>query len=234
MKLNIMTDQLYTAAAYDQLAGQVGQISQAVVPSLSSLLEAVIILIVGYILAGWLGRIVRDFTRRSGFDEIFERAGVKKFIGRRDAKWLISSLLGWAVKWFILLFFITMAVNALGLPQVTQFMVQVLNYLPNLVAAIAILTLGLIIGEMIAEALTGVSDASGVELYRVVGVGLKYLIIVITVLMLLEQIGIHTTIIYVFAAGVALMIGLAGGLAFGLGGQHVAKEWLEDMRKKMK
>ena len=230
MKYYILTHHFYLAA----LSDQVGQVTQAVFPSVSGVVAAIIILVIGIIIASWLGGVVKDISRRAGLDEIFERAGVKAFLGRKDAKFLLSSLLGWAVKWFVFLFFLTTAVNALGFPQVTQFMVQILNYLPNLVAAVAILTLGLIAGELVAEALGGMSEASGIELYRLVGAGLKYLIIIITILIILEQIGIQTTIIYIFAAGLALMIGLAGGLAFGLGGQTHAKELLDEMRDRMK
>lgn len=216
------------------LADEVGEISQSVIPSLSSLVSAVIILVVGIILATQLGKLVTNLSRRFGFDEIFERAGVKQFIGRKDAKFLISSLLGWVVKWFILLFFITLAIDALGLPEVSAFMVQILNYIPNLIAAVAILTVGLIISEMAYEALHGMSEASGYHLYHLLGLGARGLIIIITVLVVLEQIGIQTTIIYIFAAGFALMLGLAGGIAFGLGGQTHAKEIMDEMRGKAK
>lgn len=230
MNYHILTNHFYLAALQDQ----VGQVTQAVFPSLSSLVSAVIILIIGIILAVQLGGMVKHFVRGIGFDELFERAGVKKLVGKKDAKFLISSLLGWAVKWFILLFFITLAIDALGLPEVTQFMVQILNYIPNLIAAVAILTVGLIISEMAYEALHGMSEASGSNLYHILGIATRGLIIIITVLIVLEQIGIQTTIIYIFAAGFALMLGLAGGLAFGLGGQSHAKDLLDEMRGKAK
>ncbi len=227
MDYHIMNN-LYIAV----LSDEVGEVSQALIPGLGSLVSAVVILIAGIILASWLGRIVTDLTRRIGFDELFERAGVKKFIGRRDAKFLISSLLGWVVKWFVLLFVVTLAVDALGLPEVTQFMVQILNYIPNLIAAVFILTLGLIISELVYEALHGMSEASGYRVYRLVGMGARLLVITITVLIVLEQIGIQTTILYIFAGGFALMIGLAGGIAFGLGGQEQARQILDQAREK--
>lgn len=229
MEHNIMAN-IYFAA----LADEVGEISQAAFPSISSLISAILILIIGWIIATQLGKFARNIARRAGLDEIFEKSGVKSFIGRADAKFLISNLLGWVVKWFLILFFITMAVDALNLPEVSQFLFQILNYIPNLVIAIAILTLGLIIAQMAYEALHGMSEASGIRIYHIAGMAVRGLIIIITALVILEQIGVQTTIIEIFAAGFALMLGLAGGLAFGLGGQAHAKELLDEMRGKFR
>ena len=229
MNYNILTN-IYFAA----LSDEVGEISQAAFPSVSSLVSAVLILIIGWIIASQLGKLVRNLARRAGLDEIFEKSGVKAFIGRADAKFLISNLLGWVVKWFLILFFITMAVDALNLPEVSQFLLRILNYIPNLVIAVAILTLGLIIAEMVYEALKGMGEASGVRMYGLAGMAARGLIIIITVLVILEQIGVQTTIIEIFAAGFALMLGLAGGLAFGLGGQAHAKELLDEMKGKFR
>jgi hypothetical protein len=215
-------------------ANDVNGYYQNLFPNAGGWISAIIILIIGIILSFEISKVVKIAAQKAGLDEVFERAGVKKFFGRAEAKILLSHLLAWIVKWFLLLFFITAAVNSLGLPQVSQFLTQILYYLPNLVVALAILTLGLLIAQMVYEALEGMSQAAGIEIYHLAAVGAKALIIIITILVILQQIGIQTTIIQIFAAGFALMIGLAGGIAFGLGGQNLAKELLEDMRNKLR
>ena len=101
-------------------------------------------------------------------------------------------------------------------------------------ASIAILTLGLLIAQLVYEALHGISETSGIQVYHIAGLAAKTLIIIITVLVILQQLGIQTAIIQIFAGGLSLMIGLAGGLAFGLGGQGLAKDLLEEVRNKLK
>lgn len=244
MRFNIMTNSYFalvaqaqsnvSGSAADEVAGSISSYYHSIVPNLESLAYAVIILIIGWILAIELGKIVIIAAKKAGFDELFERAGVKKFLGRDESKWLISKFLGWITKWFILLIFITAAVNALGLPEVSRFLTQILAYLPNIVAAMAILTLGLLISQMVYEALHGLSNTSGINAYRIAGIALKYLIIIVTVLVILQQLGIQTAIIQIFAGGLALMLGLAGGLAFGLGGQGLARDFLEEVKDKLR
>lgn len=237
MNHHILTNP-YLAMAADNVTGEVAggirNYYQSIVPNLDNIIYAIVILVIGWILATQIARIVTIAAKRAGFDELFEKAGVKKFLGRADARWLISRFLGWITKWFLLLLVITAAVNALGLPEVSRFLTQILTYVPNVVASIAILTLGLLISQLVYEALHGISETSGIRMYHVAGLGAKTLIIIITILVILQQLGIQTAIIQIFAGGLSLMIGLAGGLAFGLGGQSLAKDLLEEVRNKLK
>jgi small-conductance mechanosensitive channel len=110
---------------------------------------------------------------------------------------------------------------------------KILDYIPNLIGALAILTVGLIIAQLVYEAIDGAAKASGIRIYSIAAVIAKWSLIVITFLVILEQIGIQTTILQVFAGSLGLMLALAGGLAFGLGGQYQAKELLEEIKGKV-
>jgi len=224
----------YLMLVTGDVASGIASYYQGLVPSVQGLVYALIILVVGVFFAIELSRVVTAAAKKAGFDELFEKAGVKAFLGRAEAKFMVSGFLGWITKWFVILIFLTAAVNALGLAQVSNFFTQILGYMPNLVAAIAILTLGLLISQLLYEALQGLSETAESEAYHIAALAARALIIVITVLVILQQLGIQTDIINIFAAGIALMIGLGGGIAFGLGGQGIAKELLEELREQMK
>jgi len=224
----------YLMFAAGDVASGITSYYQGLVPSVQGLVYALIILIIGVFFAIELSRAVTVAAKKAGFDELFEKAGVKAFLGRAESKFLISGFLGWITKWFVILIFLTAAVNALGLAQVSSFFTQILGYMPNIVAAIAILTLGLLISQLVYEAIQGISETAESEAYHIAALALRALIIIITVLVILQQRGVHTDIINIFAAGIALMIGLGGGIAFGLGGQGIAKELLEEIREQMK
>jgi len=195
--------------------------------------SAMIILVIGVIVAVELSNIAKKMVQKLGVDKALEAIGAKGFLKRGGIKLSAVEAMGWFVKWFVILFALMMSVDALGLPQVSEFLTRILNYLPNIIGALAILTVGLIIAQMVYETIEGGAKAAGVRVYSLMAIVTKWAIIIITFLVVLEQIGIQTTVLQIFAGGLSLMFALAGGLAFGLGGQYHAKELLDEIKNKI-
>ena len=194
---------------------------------------AMIILVVGSIFAIELSKSAKKIVQKLRVDKTFDALGVKSFFKKGGVKLSVADLMEWIVKWFIILFALMMAVDSLGLPRVSSFLTKILDYIPNLVGALAILTIGLFVAQLVYEAINGAAKASGIRIYSIAAVLAKWMLIIITFLVILEQIGIQTTILQVFAGSLGLMLALAGGLAFGLGGQYQAKELLEEIKGKV-
>ena len=197
------------------------------------MVTAVIILILGAIFGVELGKVAGRLVRKLGVDKIFDLVGVKNFLKKGGIKFSVASLTEWIIKWFVIIFSLMMAVDFLGFPQVSEFLSRILNYIPSLIGAIAVLTIGMIVAQMVYEAMKGSAEATGIRIYSLVASVAKWIIIVITGLVVLEQIGIQTAVLQIFAGGLSLMIALAGGLAFGLGGQYHAKELLDEIKNKI-
>ena len=197
------------------------------------IIVAIIILVVGSIFAIELSKAAKKIVQKLRIDKTFDALGVKSFFKKGGIKLSIADLMEWIVKWFIILFALMMAVDYLGLPLVSSFLTRILNYIPNLIGALAILTVGLIVAQLVYEAIDGAAKASGIRIYSIAAVLARWMLIIITFLVILEQIGIQTTILQVFAGSLGLMIALAGGLAFGLGGQYHVKELLDEIKNKV-
>ena len=197
------------------------------------IIVAMIILVIGSIFAIELSKSAKRVVQKLRVDKTFDALGVKSFFKKGGIKLSIADLMEWFVKWFIILFALMMAVDSLGLPLVSSFLTRILDYIPNLVGALAILTVGLIIAQLVYETIDGAAKASGIRIYSIAAVLAKWMLIIITFLVILEQIGVQTTILQVFAGSLGLMLALAGGLAFGLGGQYQAKELLEEIKNKV-
>jgi len=198
------------------------------------MVSAVIILIVGIIFGVELGKVVGKLVRKLGVDKIFDLVGVKGFLKKGGIKFSIVGLTEWIVRWFVILFSLMVAVDFLNLSRVSEFLSRILNYIPSLIGAIAVLTIGMIIAQMVYEAIKGTAEATGIRTYSLVASLAKWIIIIITGLVVLEQIGIQTSVLQIFAGGLSLMVALAGGLAFGLGGQYYARELLDEIKNKVK
>ena len=198
------------------------------------MVTAVIILIVGAIFGVELGRVAGKLVRKLGVDKIFDLVGIKGFLKKGGIKFSITGLTEWIVRWFVILFSLMVAVDFLNLPRVSEFLSRILDYIPSLIGAIAVLTIGMIVAQMVYEAIKGSAEATGIRVYSLVASAAKWIIVIITGLVVLEQIGIQTSVLQIFAGGLSLMIAIAGGLAFGLGGQYHAKELLDEIKSKVK
>jgi small-conductance mechanosensitive channel len=185
------------------------------------LIGAIVILVIGYIVAKVLQAVVGRVLQAIGFDGWMEKGGIKHFFDRAETNQTPHSILGKLVFWFVFIIALTMAADALGIPQVSAVLGQLIGYIPNIIAAILIL----ILAALLANFLSGiVRGATGSGLLASVA---RYAIIVYAAFAALTQLGIAVQLtantFLILLGGVAL----AAALAFGIGGRDVANDILQ-------
>ena len=126
------------------------------------------------------------------------------------------------------------AANTLKLPDIAYFLDRILAYVPSAIAGGAILLIGLVLAHFLSNVIKGSLLAAGFMMADAVAIIVRYAIIIFTFLAVLAQLGIAETLIRTMFIGLVAFLAIAGGLAFGLGGQGVAKELLEKIRKELK
>src|SRR5215213_2329305 len=185
------------------------------------LIGALIILIVGYIVAKVLQAVVGRVLQGIGFDRWMERGGIKQFFDRAETNQTPASILGALVFWFVFIIAITMAADALGIPQVSVVLAQLIAYIPNIIAAILILILAALLANFISRIVRG---ATGSGLLATVA---QYAIIVYAVFAALTQLGVAVQLTANTFLIVLGAVALAAAIAFGIGGREVAQDILE-------
>ena len=188
-----------------------------------NLLGGIVILVIGYIVAKVLGKLVGKLLAKVGFDQWMERAGVSGVLQRSGTGLTASAMLGKVVFWFVFLISFTMFASALGVPEISNFMSDMLGYIPRIFAAIVIVCLAALFANFLAAIIRG---ATGNETLAKVG---KYAILVYAAFAALTQLGIAVQL-----TGNTLLIVLGGaalalGLAFGLGGREMAAQALQTL-----
>src|SRR5215204_7084473 len=113
------------------------------------LIGALVILIIGYIIAKVLQAVVGRILQGIGFDGWMQHAGIKRFFDRADTHQTPAGILGRLVFWFVFIIAIVMATDALGIRQVSAVFSQLISYLPNIIAAILILILANFVARLI-------------------------------------------------------------------------------------
>ncbi len=191
-----------------------------------NLIGFLIILLIGYVIARVVKTVVAKLLETVGLDRALTGSQAGTYVERVSPGARPSRLVGVVAFWFIFIYAIAAAVGALKIPALTGFMTNVQNYLPNVIASVLILVLGVALAGAaggIAERLMG-GTASG-RMARTIG---PTLILAIVVFMVLTQLRIAPAIVTTTYIALIGMLAVTGALAFGLGGREVAADMLRD------
>jgi Conserved TM helix len=199
-----------------------------------ALVGAAVILLTGYFLACQVQRWAHDVLKRLGFNRMAAAGGLDEAVGRTGSRLDPVRALAKLIFWLVMLVVILLASMALGLDSINEMFGAMLAFIPTLIAAIVIVILGIIVGEFVRGLI--VVSAGGVAGVPTVAKMAKAAVIVISIFMALQQVGVAEEIV---RAAFTLILGaaaLAVGLAFGLGNRELAgeitRQWYEEGQRR--
>jgi len=192
------------------------------------LLGALLILLVGWLIARLAYSLVVRGLRLVRFNQVADRAEIDQFLLNAGVRMDPAQVVATLVYWFLLLIFVGAAFNAFGLPQVTDIVNRIIAYIPNVVVAVVVLLLGALAANFVANLVRGASGSARLGDPYLMATFARAAIMVFASLIALDQLQIAPAIINALWIALLAMFALAGGLAFGLGGREVAGRVLED------
>lgn len=209
----------------DQVTASLLQVWEAFVNFIPELVSALLVIIIGLIVAALLGKLTRTLLRYAQLDALSERSGLTAMMSRLEINFSFSWLIGKIVQWFFIIVFILAAADILGWNEVTLFLRDILLYLPNVAVAILILAAGLIVGNFADRVVSHGISATRLPIANtdLLGTVAKMAIITFAALAALIQLGVAASLIQIVVAGFVFAL----ALAFGLGGKDKAREILE-------
>jgi len=197
-----------------------------------AMLGALIILFAGYPLAKLVEQGIERLMHRIGLNEALERGGVMDAVERGGAHFNPTKVIGKTLFWIVMFAVIVVAATALGLESLAGVFTELVGYLPSLMSAIVIMIVGIVLGRFTGGLIMASAGAvQGAPTLARVG---RYGVVVLSVFMALQELGIGTEIVTTAFAILfgAVAFGLA--IAFGLGNRDLAgritREWYEKFR----
>ena len=188
-----------------------------------ALLGAIAVLIIGYLIAKAVGKLIYKATHRAGLDRTLHGGPGGNVVRRITTS--PSRLLGTIAFWAIFLSAVSLAASVLHIKALTAFVGAVWGYLPNVLAALAIFIVAGLIATGVSTLASRVMGDTGIG--RVVATGVPILVMTIATFMILDQLQIAQNIVIITYAALLGAIALGSALAFGLGGRDVAARMLE-------
>lgn len=197
------------------------------------ILLAIIIFIIGWVLATTIGKLVTAGIDALKLDRLFKNTGTDAALARAGWKLHIGGLIGWLVKWLIALAFFMWAVSLLGLNQVNLFLQAIVAYIPQVIIAVLILVAGTVLADFVRKLVAGSAAIANVRSAKMIGSIAYYAIWVLTIITALDKLGIFGYFGQVLFTGIIVMFAIAFGLAFGLGGKDAAGRWINRLSDDM-
>lgn len=199
-----------------------------------TIVGAIIILVIGWIIAKFVEAIVVRALKASRLDVVSDKAGIANMLAQGEVKFTLSELVGVMVYWIVMLSVLAAALNALNLTVAGDLLSRLVAYIPNIIIAIFVLVLGSFLATFVAGVVRTAVGNAGMGNAKLLAKITHTVLIVFAGIIAIEQLNIATAFV-AFAVNIILAsIGLALAISFGLGCKDIAAKAMSDLLNKVK
>ena len=209
-------------------------LEQQAVDFLPKLVVGLIVLMIGLLVARLIRGITARFFLAIRLDRISDRLGISAFLARGDIRHTVAEILATVIYWLVLLFSLQILGLTLGWQSVSDFFGQILAYVPRVIIALAIFSVGAGIAFFFGSAVQVAASNAGFPAAKPLGATVKALVSFFALVMALQELNIATELLVSTMQIVIAAVVFAVALAFGLGCKEIAgnavQSWLSKTR----
>lgn len=202
---------------------------EKIVDLLPSLLGALVILLVGWLVARLLKAALTRLLVAVRLERFSQKTGLSRFLSRGDIKHSLADVLGTVLFWLVLLFFVYLAADVLDLTLVQDALNRIISFVPDLVAAVVIVIVGVVLASLIKGVVRVAAGNYNLAHQELIATVVQYLVIFFSLAMALEEVGVATPILVNSVLIIIAAIAFGFALAFGLGSKDLAARIVEKM-----
>ncbi len=209
----------FKTAASDVLGNLVSAIAEFVPRAFTGL----VVVLLGILLAKIAEKAISTTFDKLHIDDLLERVGLKDILGRLGLRQPPGQVLARMVYWMLVLLFTQSAAQAVGLTAISDAITAFFAYMPNVIASVLVLMIGMVISRFVGDAITRAASESGVEFAPTLGRAASALIFFVVAVMAVSQLRIDTqlvkSVVLVLLSGMAIAL----ALTFGLGTRDITR-----------
>ncbi len=200
--------------------------AQQAMGTLSTVLGAIILLLIGWWVARTLAYLCNKLLQLVKFDQFAERVKMGDMLKKANVTLSPSNLLSRTLYWVVILLFVVTATDKLGWSIVSEQIGKLIAFLPTLLSGMVLFILGSFIAGFIRDILAAATSSMGISAGRLVSGFVFYFLMAIVTLTTLNQIGIDTTII---TSNVVMIVGailLSASISYGFASRDIMSNML--------
>lgn len=211
-----------------------GELATSFKEGIPKIFTAIVIIIIGIIIAKILKKVIQRVLSTIGIDKLGEKLNEIEMVSKADVEIKFSSILAKIVYYVVLLFFLMAATSQLEMPAVSNLVQNLLEFIPNLIVAGIILTIGFIFAEMLKTIVQTALTSFGIPSAKLISSFFFYFILINIVISALTQASINTEFL---SQNISILIGgivLAFSIGYGLASKSTMANFIGSMYMKGK
>lgn len=192
-----------------------------------SIIGAVIVLIVGWLITKLIVRIIRKALKLAKANKLDDKLNDIEIVEGKKLNFDTIKIVSNFVKWVMYIMIIIVISDIMNLTMISEQISNLLGYLPQLFAALVIFTIGLILANVIKKGIRSFFESMDLSGAKIISQVVFFIILVFTSITALNQAGVNTEIITSNITMILAAFLLAFSLAFGFGAQKVVGDLLK-------
>jgi len=200
---------------------------------IGNIIGALLVFIIGWLIAVGIGKLISEILKKTQINQFFESTGWQNVFHKAEIKMNIAEFIGAIFKWILVIVFLSASLEILGLTEFVLILHSIINWLPNLIVAIAIFIVAIIIADISEKITRATIEKMNLGFSEFLGTVVKWAIYIFSIFAILFQMGVMREFLVPLFVGFIATLTLALGLAFGLGGKDAAAKLIEDIRNKI-
>ena len=200
----------------------------AVLDALPGLVGGIVVLVVGWIVAAVIARLVHRGLDAAKLESlVLERSGLRKATGTFD----LNGFLALITKWFVFVPFLASSAELMNLMPISTFLNILAAWIPNAIGAVVIALFGFVEADYIAAKI----EATRLKSATLLASAAHWLVLIMVTLVILDQVGLHVGVVKdsfnIILAGVMLGFAIAVGIGYGDALKETAKKSVKSLRR---
>jgi hypothetical protein len=214
------------------IADPVREMLTKIMAYLPVLLGALIILVVGWLVAKAIKQLVDWLLTTVRFDMLADKAGISEVLRKGNLKTTAGQIVSGLVYWLIMIMVLVMVVNALGLPKASDILASLFAYVPKVIGALFVLVVAMFLANFVSGIIRTAAGNANLPKPEIFAGISRWAIIIFAVTISLGELGIGTLLVTTTFNIILGGVCLALALAFGLGGKDAAAKYIEELKQK--
>jgi hypothetical protein len=203
------------------------------VATLGNIVGALVVLLVGLVVASGLGSLVERVVNLVKLDRALVKLGLEEYFERAGLRLQSGRFFGRLVYWFLVVVFLLAATDILKFYSLSNFLRDVLLYLPNVFVAVLIMLAAVVLANFLRGLVRASVKTARLHAAGFLGTLTWWAVVFFGFFAALSQLGVAVALINSLVTGFVAMLALAGGIAFGLGGKDYAAHLLNKLRENL-
>lgn len=199
--------------------------------TIASIIGALVILIIGLIVAAGVGALVEKIINFIKLDKLLVNLGLQEYFERANMQVNSGKFFRKLTYWFLVVVFLLAATDVLGFYSLSGFLKDVLLYVPNVIVAVLIMLATFVIGHFLRSTVRATVKSAHLHGAGFLASLTWWAVVIFGLLAALSQLGIAVAVVNALITGLIAMLALAFGLAFGLGGKDYAAYLISKLRE---